>query len=263
MEKESWCQVLSFQKLVLIFCLLTQASCGLTGLDGLLKSNANSGGSQTEPSKQPPPSYGHPELPAPSSKLALEKSGNLAGKTFVTSVLIGVFRSSTYYAVSSGQNRLDTAVEKWVGFHSELFGTGCNPWSSYTFADCGSLGMDSAGAANTPYALASSALRQLNKSRACEDVLDIYQFPTHMSVFAAAEKIGGLANATTLNELNDTIITKMHALFFRSRAIKPEELTIYRNFNTQMKNDSPVVPLVDRYRALLLVMCEDPEWEVL
>lgn len=252
--------------LILVAVFLTACGVSLEQKKNTLGADDSSSISPSPlPQPTPPPEGPEPphELPVLTQKLALEKKGTLAGKAYVAKVLADAFNTSTvaYQFTSTAANgvvynRYETdAIDKYIRFNPSIFGGSCNPWSSYTSRDCGGSVVDGA---LTSLQVEGSVLRQLNKSKTCETLLDV---GADKGLKSVAEKVGGLS-AGNFVEINDSILTNLHALFFRTRAITPEELEIYRNTNLTIKNDTSPLSLTARWRAIVLLMCEDPNWEI-
>ncbi|KYG61416.1 hypothetical protein AZI86_17025 [Bdellovibrio bacteriovorus] len=174
------------------------------------------------------------------------------------------------------------------------FGPSCNFYGSYqtlsttAAQDCGGASGDAVSNAISDFAAQSSTVRHLNTAKVCEMILggetvrvtrigstntDDINF--ERSIYAAAKNISGstvylspkitsnVISGYELAELDENAITALYGLFNRSREISAAELEIYSDFNERLKITSPPTTNVNRWRSVLLMMCESPEWTLL
>ena len=182
---------------------------------------------------------------APIEKAAIKRKGRMVSRYYLADVFREVFGNPTF--------SIDTAI-KPVLYKPTIFGTACDVNSSYAAQDCGAILSGTGG----DLLLESTTIRQLTKLKACEDILG-----SNYTIYTAAGLVNGMSTATAPKELTDEMLPEIYALFFRMRSMTPAELKGYSAMVKALKAKTPAVTTVDVWRAVLLAVCESPEWEVL
>lgn len=234
-------------------------------------SGPGSGGGNSTPAPPVVNPILHPDPVAPPveiQKADLQRKGAMVGKKYVSKVLNEVLADATYTGFS-----LYPVTDLWVTYKGNSFGEACNVYSSFAGKDCSAQGSTgttgfSSGVVGAQFPMVSegSTLRQLNKMQLC-DIL----FSSDNALRAAANKIGAVniaSSATpssrTLLPVTDTIIQNLFKLFYRGRAMTSAELNIYNQLNsTLLLQGTESSTRMTRYRLILIMMCESPDWEIL
>lgn len=245
-----------FYPFLAFFCL------GTTGcLNPTVEKTTSSGSSSTLPSTGgggsgggSSPDYTPPEedtTPSqPLEKLAVERVGALAGRLYVVQIFREAFISPNV-TVSSYLTKANSLIDGVLKMPT-IFGHPCDTNNTYVGKDCGG---DDTGGTQMALMVEPSTVRQLNKSKFCQDILN-----ETYGIYSVAENIGERP-AGVLAEVSPEGITKAYSLFFRQQSISSAELSAYVTLNNDLKNRSAT--LLNRWRVVLLMICESPEWEYL
>jgi hypothetical protein len=218
---------------VMLGCLPT--SMKLTG--------SGSSSSTTAPSSAAPsPDSGTSPTVA---KVSIEQAGPMANRKYIAQVLEEVFDTTTASYPNNVNATVTTALIK-----PGVYGLGCDLYSSSSNLDCNG---DTASATIAPILISSSTVRQVSTLNLCENIINAPN-----SVKAAAEKAGEIT-ASNANEITATNLPKIFSLFYRTRDMTPDELNAYLAFNSALL--SAGVSRTDRWKSILVSLCETPEWQ--
>ncbi len=178
-------------------------------------------------------------------KVPVKRKGRMVGRYYISDLFREVFHSPSF--------AIDTAIRP-ILYKPNIFGTACDVNSSFAGQDCGAV----ISGTSADLLMESTTVRQLTKLKACEDILH-----SSAAVLTAAGLTSGLASATSPKEVTDALLPEMFSLFHRSRPMKAEELKAYSTMVKALKTKTPTMTPMDQWRAVLLAMCESPEWEAL
>lgn len=178
-------------------------------------------------------------------KVDVSQAGQMGNRNYILSVFKEIYASTTF-----PNNAVTIATN--VLAKPGVFGLACETISSGGDVDCGG----DVGAGTTGVILPqANSMRQLQVLKLCEDVL-----VDPKAVNAAAEKIGEI-NGTVLNEISAANIPKIFGLFYRQRDIASVEMNAFVQFNQSLKSAPANMTLVNRWKSLLVMICESPEWQ--
>lgn len=191
----------------------------------------------------------HPELPA-QQLYATEKRPLFAEKEYVADLIRDVFVLDNLQNESAIESILDT----WVNTKGNYFGAGCNIYDTYSNRACGTVALNQAGSAQTTKQseqLSATVVRESFKIAVCERVLG-----DDVGLQAALEKIPG-----SEEDINSNTVRAAYDLFYRG--LPSSQQTIAQLLLTNEELIQANIPAHERWRMLLLLICESPGWQVL
>ncbi len=189
--------------------------------------NMGSNGGQDHPSSQ--------TAVAPSQKVLVQN------RQYVYDLMMEVFTSATTPVPD-----LQTLLRHWVLNRPGQYGLACDPYSSHTGNDCGGAISN----ANLSYHVDDNTVRESYRVQACENILGMDQ-----AVYAAMEKLPVKSAAPT-----SETIREVYALFYRGDEASDSVVTSLQAFDRKLalQNETNL----ERWRALILQVCESPGWQL-
>ncbi|MEK7357371.1 MAG: hypothetical protein AAB250_13045, partial [Bdellovibrionota bacterium] len=186
----------------------------------------------------PTPDPNEPVSESVSEPVKATYAGRLMGRAYVAAILRDAFKSSSFDP-SSEVDRVMTAPSK--------YGQACNVYSTYSGKDCNEAVISNSAVPSMPE---STVVRQLDKVVVCEELLH-----STGAVEAVLSKVG----TASVNAVSRDKISQVFGLFFRSRNSTSSELDTLESFAGKLTGASNT----DKWRAIIQVICEMPEWEAI
>jgi hypothetical protein len=166
----------------------------------------------------------------------------IVNKTYVGSIIMEVFTSTTFVVPN-----LVATVDQWVTNRGTQFGSPCDPYSSYSGKDCGGSITNS----QTPANVDDNTLREAFHIQLCENVLGVDQ-----AVGAALQKISAVS--TTAPTL--ATVRAAYGLFYRADGPTNDTVSTLMAMDASLAANNE--PMLERWRGILLQICESPGWEL-
>ncbi len=178
--------------------------------------------------------------PPDTTKLTSPQKNPGASREYISQILTDIFTST-----STPVPNLGGILHTWIQTRPNSFGGKCSLYDSNTLTDC------SNDSANTMLSskVETTSVRQTLKIQVCEQILSNDQ-----AITAALEKI-----QSTSATPNASSIGQLYSLFRRGWDPDPAFVATLVDMDKSLANKK-IVPL-ERWRAVLLVICEDPFWE--
>ena len=166
----------------------------------------------------------------------------LANRVYITALLTENFTDSTLSGAD--QNNLTNMVNQWVYNKTSAYGYPCD-----VKVDGGSCD----GTVVAPMNSGTNTLRAAFKSQACQSILsqDIY-------LKAFLNKIGSEPSAPS-----ESAMTKAYEMFYRGDDIDYDLVRGLISTDRLVYSRNPGMSVLDRWRYLVLALCESPGWEQL
>ena len=164
-------------------------------------------------------------------------------RTYAASLFRQVF-TSTKYPVTN----LEAQIDKWIMYKGAQFGGACNFYSSYSSRDCNG----SAANANNASYTDDNTVRESFRIQMCENILG-----QNAAVSAALEKV----SLTTDSAVNAVNLSAAYSLFYRSAPAEPLVVSSLVDMNKSLTEKSETA--LNKWRAILLTVCESPGWQLL
>lgn len=162
-------------------------------------------------------------------------------KTYVAELVREVFTSANYPVPA-----LDALINQWILYRGAQYGVGCNPYDTYSTRDCGG-GMSGA---NLPYHVDDNTVRESFRIQFCEHALG-----TDNGVNAVLEKVSNRSVAPTA-----AAIAQIYLFFYRGDEAPSDVIASLLDMDvTLAKNNESVI---NRWRAVILQICESPGWQL-
>ncbi len=171
----------------------------------------------------------------------------LAHRNYIVTLFKDIFESENYTIRNSSKGSLDDILEHWIGHKGTQFGLACDPYSSQSTADCAG----DISNANGAIIKDDGTLRESYRLKACRDILD-----SENAVEAALEKINRSSQIP-----NKSSVIQIYELFYRDT--NAGELTVNSLLELDRELSKANESVYERWRALLLVVCESPGWQML
>lgn len=188
--------------------------------------------------------YGHPSIDITSGPVM---SGQivLGDQLFISSVYRDVFDSPSASAAAKTflQNVLYTELNKV----QQSLGRSCDPLSDGNLRNCQYMISN----ADTAMNAASSAIREASRIQTCRRLLASNEVLSNV-----VAKIGQIQTPPAADTISAAI-----GLFYPANPIVQGAQTDLANLDQSMANGKETAS--DRWRILLLTLCESPTWEVL
>ena len=164
---------------------------------------------------------------------------------YASSVLKEVFSDPTDLAHT---NSIHTIVDQWITSKMTIFGLACNQYGTALGADCEGEPANINGQMQKP----SDVVRQSMRIRACEEILGIDR-----AVTVALSKVS--VDAATAPKFKQ--ILSASTLFFRGDAPSDVVISSFVQLSTEL--GALGEPAGEQWRAILIELCQMPEWELL
>ena len=175
-------------------------------------------------------------LVAPKQKILL------VNRTYVEAIMRDVFTYSQGLPPS-----FNFFVMKWISYRAAQYGQPCDPYGTRSGADCG--GSVAAGA-SLPMQVEDTAIRQAYVSQFCENILGMDQ-----GVQAILEKLPSKAVAP-----NAAGLAELYGLFYRGDPPTSAEIATLLDLDRSLAAAGE--PVLERWRAASLQVCESPAWQL-
>jgi hypothetical protein len=216
---------------ILIIAAIVFMSSGCSGLFGGGSSSGSNGNGELGTS---PPIVDIPSI----KKLDTSINCVYFDREALTTVLSDAFTNSSFPISVSAI--LKTAITD----NSMTFGLACNPYGS----GC-------AGAYDAALSVDSSTVKQLTKTKVCEDLVAASNSLKAVMINASLSSDGSCPAVTEAG------IENVAKLFFRNRDLSPTEISAYSAMNKSLISKGRA--LDDRWNLIILMLCESPDWEIL
>lgn len=181
----------------------------------------------------------HP--PTPTADLTTQKV-LIVNRDYVKTLLLEIFTGN-----QGPSENLETLVEAWVTNRGSQFGLGCDTLSSYSGRDCGG---DST-ASNSPQFVDHNTVRESYHLQLCRQIL-----ASDIAVNNVLEKI-----KPNLPVPNKDAVISLYNLFYRGD--DPNENIINSLLDLDHSLAQSRESTIERWRGLILVVCESPNWQIL
>jgi hypothetical protein len=160
---------------------------------------------------------------------------------------VGALMRDLFTSAATPVPNLEYLIQQWVVTRPAQYGASCNPYDSYSGRDCGG---DIANS-SLPMSTDASTLRESYRLQFCQNVLGYDQ-----AVTAVLEKIDRTAIAPDANSIG-----QIYLLFYRGQDVNPSVV----NALVDLDRTLAVKPesTMDRWRAVILQICESPGWQML
>jgi hypothetical protein len=166
----------------------------------------------------------------------------LGNRIYVSTLLREVFASAVTPVPG-----LEGLLNKWVINRGAQFGGGCDPYSSYSGHDCGGASSN----ANLAYRIDANTVRESFVVQACENILGY-----DAAVAAVLEKVSNRASVP-----NSDAVKQIYQLFYRGDA--PSAIVINSILDYDKSNAVGGETTTNRWRGVILQICESPGWQML
>jgi hypothetical protein len=217
--------------------VLTQAyqNCAPLQTEGFVVMASESPHSEADGTSNHPVAEQEKELPS--------RKQLVVPRTYVASLFREVFTSTKYPLTN-----LETLIDKWIMYKGAQYGGACNYYTSYSSRDCSGSGANVNNASYTE----DNTVRESFRIQMCENVLG-----QNASVSGALEKVG----LTVDSVVNTTNVSAVYSLFYRSAPAEALVVSSLIDMNKSLaeKNETAL----NKWRALLLTVCESPGWQLL
>ncbi len=221
--------------------LLFAAAIGLV-LTQLYQNCGQAGGFAAMDSSSTAPSMGLNDVSHPSEKTAVLPTQRLqmVNKTYVAALLREVF-----YSASTPVPNLEGIINQWVFYKGAQFGQGCDPYGSYGGQDCGGSIVN----ANLPYQSEDNTVRQSFNVQVCENILG-----TDQAISAVLQKVTNPPTAPT-----SAAIAQIYEMFYRGDDAPANVVSSLIELDRTI---APTENTTNRWRAVILQICESPAWQL-
>ncbi|MDG0815398.1 hypothetical protein [Bdellovibrio svalbardensis] len=222
--------------------LFSAALAGLV-LTQLYQNCSQLGGFEALDSASTSASLGSVDMSHPAEKTVTLPTQRLqmVNKTYVATLLREVF-----YSTSTPVPNLEAIINQWVFFKGGQYGQGCDPYSSYSGYDCGGSIMN----ANLPYQMEDNTVRQSFNVQACENILGMDQ-----AVAAVLQKVTNPSTAPTA-----AAVAQVYEMFYRGDDASPEVVASLIDMDRALAANAETP--TNRWRAVILQVCESPGWQL-
>ena len=166
----------------------------------------------------------------------------LANRDYITNLMNDIFSDAN----GSPINELEGILDRWVLVRSGQFGLGCDTTSSYTGRDCPSQ-VDSS---NLPVYSDDNTVRESYIVQLCQSVL---------AVDSAVNIVKQKVSAGTTYPNRDAVI-KIYNLFYRSEDPNENIINTLLDFDRALAENHE--DQINRWRGVILQVCESPSWQM-
>lgn len=165
----------------------------------------------------------------------------VVNREYVASLMREVFTRS-----SGPVPNLESLLEQWIIKRGAQYGLGCNPYSTYSGRDCGG----DISNANLPIKADDNTVRESFRVQFCENVLGMDE-----GVNAILEKISNRPAAPTADA-----VRQVYGLFYRGDGASDIIVASLLDYDKALALKGE--PVMERWRALALQVCESPGWQL-
>lgn len=176
-------------------------------------------------------------------KLTLPKQRILVGnKVYVSTLMRNIFSRT------AEDDYLEAIINQWIMNRPAQFGGSCSTYDSYSQRDCGG----DVSNVNLAPATDDNTLRESFRLQFCRNTLGKDDF-----VSSALSKV----SLTTDQAPNSESLLLAYSLFYQDQEANPMVIDSLLDLDRTLMQNSE--PLIDRWRAQLLMLCESPGWQLM
>ena len=179
--------------------------------------------------------------PAPQSATLPTQRVQVGNKIYVAQLMREIFTSTT-----NPVPRLEDLIDAWIFNRGGQYGFGCDPYGTHSGRDCGGEVTNS----TLPLQADDSTVRESFRLQFCQNVLG-----TDQGVHAVLEKIN-LRSVVPTSES----VKQAYDLFYRSDEASEHTISILLDLDRSLALQKE--PEIERWRALILALCESPDWQI-
>jgi len=184
-----------------------------------------------------------PDHPAAQSLLSAQYNSPLGHKKFISSLMRDVFSNSSSEA--NYLTALNANIQYWSDNQGAQLGLACNPYESTTGQDCGG----NIGNSNLPISSVSTTIREAIRIHLCDEILGYDNAVT-----------AALANASVSAAVPDEdSIRALTGLFYRGELPSQEFISTFVEMDQHLSAEG--LGTTDRWRMILVELCETTEWQ--
>lgn len=184
-----------------------------------------------------------PDHPAAQSVTAAQYVAPLGHKKFISSLITENFSNSS--SETGYMNALNANVQYWSDNQGAQLGLACNPYESATGQDCNGNISNS----NLPLFRSSTTIREAIRIHLCDEILGYDQAVT-----------ASLANASvTTSTPDEESIRALTGLFYRADLPSQEFISTFVEMDQHLATEG--LGDTDRWRIILVELCESTEWQ--
>lgn len=166
----------------------------------------------------------------------------VANRVFVAALMRDIFKRS------NEDDWLEGQINKWILYRPAQFGGACNTYSSQSQKDCNGDVANVNMAANVD----DNTIRESYRLQFCRTTLGFDEF-----VDSALSRVSIARNHTP----DADKILQVYSLFYQDTEAEPLVVESLVALDESLKAANE--PLLERWRALLLTLCESPNWQLL
>ncbi|MFM6929748.1 MAG: hypothetical protein ACKOX6_14865 [Bdellovibrio sp.] len=182
------------------------------------------------------------EHPGATIAEASSQSPVLAHRKYIASLMTDVFTTDSM--AGADKTFVNTTLNSWIVTQPSVYGYPCNMKN-----DAGECN----GTILSPMHSGTNTLRAAYKSQACQTILS-----KNVYVNAVVSKVSTLGAAPTA-----TSIEALYELFYRGDDADPVLIQGLLSSDRAILNQNMQASPTDRWRYLILALCESPGWEQL
>ncbi|MGZ3722544.1 MAG: hypothetical protein ACXVA9_06420 [Bdellovibrionales bacterium] len=217
--------------------------CGVfVGLFALLQSYTNCSKSEVNMNEGSSVTLNqnHPNLQA---SITAQYNTPLGHKKFIASIMRDTFTNSASTAEYLGA--VDGYTTYWADRQGTQLGLACNPYESQTGQDCGG----SISNSNSAISSVSTTIREAIRIHLCDEILGYENAVT-----------AALANAhVTAATPDENSIRAVTGLFYRGELPSQEFISTFVEMDQHLSAEG--LGNTDRWRMILVELCETTEWQ--
>lgn len=170
----------------------------------------------------------------------IQQKKQIVNRDYVKALFNDIFSSP-----GKDSNDIEALVEIWVNKKASQFGLGCDSYSSYSGSDCGG----SISSSNLPVYIVHNTVRESYHLQLCQNILSLDK-----SIHFVLEKI-----EKPLSVPDPNAIIQIYNLFYRSNDPEANIINSLIEFDKGLANNNE--PPLERWRGLILLICESPGWQ--
>lgn len=168
----------------------------------------------------------------------------VVNRTYVAELFRDIFDSHETRRIVG----LEAMIDELVMDRGAQLGGACNPYDTYSGTDCGGAITNATGATLQE----GSTLRETYRVQLCENVIGIDD-----AVKNAVESTGYNTSVPPVPEA----IQHVYALFYRTKDLTRYEKSLIEYLDQGLAAQGE--PALERWRGMLLYICESPDWQLL
>ncbi len=180
------------------------------------------------------------QLPDESTLLPSKRTLMVQNKNYTASLFRAIF------ARDANDTGLENLINLWIYYRPAQFGGACNVYDTYGQSDCGG----DVSNANLSVHNDPGTLREVYRLKLCAQVLNSDDF-----VNSALDKIGKRGQKPDAQSIG-----LLYSLFYREQDPSPSIIAALTELDNTLAANSE--NSIDRWRALLLSVCESVGWQL-